>query len=171
MNIKETFAVINKMQADGIISRFALGGAVAANFYLEPVDTQDVDIFVVLTPAPGQLLASLSLVHNYLEQRGFPLNREGLPVIAGWPVQLLPADANPLTKEALEQSVEHNVGGVPIRVFTAEHLAAIAFAVGRPKDKRRLDQFREEKALDESRFSQILQRHRLYDRWLASEGH
>ena len=59
---------------------------------------------------------------------------------------------------------------MPVRVFTAEHLAAIAFKVGRPKDKRRLDQFREAKALKEPAFNDILERHGLLDRWLASKG-
>jgi hypothetical protein len=30
MNIKETIATINQMQADGIIERYAIGGAVQA---------------------------------------------------------------------------------------------------------------------------------------------
>ena len=35
MNIKEVIATINQMQADGIIDRYAIGGAVGATFYLE----------------------------------------------------------------------------------------------------------------------------------------
>jgi hypothetical protein len=45
MAIKDTIAVINQMQADGVIERYAIGGAVGATFYLEPVATLDVDIF------------------------------------------------------------------------------------------------------------------------------
>jgi hypothetical protein len=45
MNIKETIATINQMQADGVIERYAIGGAVGATFYLEPSATLDVDIF------------------------------------------------------------------------------------------------------------------------------
>jgi hypothetical protein len=39
-------AAINQMQADGSIQRYAIGGAVGATFYLEPVATLDVDVFV-----------------------------------------------------------------------------------------------------------------------------
>jgi hypothetical protein len=169
VNIKETIATINQMQADGVIAQYAVGGAVAASFYLEPADTKDVDVFVILNPATGRLLVSLDPIHRYLEARGFRLNSEGLAVISGWPVQFLPAD-KPLIKEALEQSVERDIDGVPVRVFTAEHLAAIAFDLGRPKDRRRLDQFREENVLKESQFSEILGRHGLLDRWLDSKG-
>ncbi len=34
------------MQADGIIGAYAIGGAVGATFYLEPVATLDLDVFV-----------------------------------------------------------------------------------------------------------------------------
>jgi len=48
MSLKKTFAVINQMQAAGVIGRYALGGAVGAAFYLEPVRTVDVDVFVAI---------------------------------------------------------------------------------------------------------------------------
>jgi hypothetical protein len=44
MAIKEVIAIINQMQADGVVERYAIGGAVGATFYLEPVATLDVDI-------------------------------------------------------------------------------------------------------------------------------
>lgn len=157
------------MQADGVIDSYAIGGAVAANFYLEATDTNDIDVFVVLNPAPGRLVVSLDEIHQYLEARGFRVNSDGHPVVCGWPVQFLPTE-QPLLKEALEQSVEQDIDGVPVRVFTAEHLAAIAFDLGRPKDRRRLDQFRDEQALNAPRLSDILKRHGLLDRWLALRG-
>src|SRR5436309_10229679 len=146
------------MQADGVIAQYAIGGAVAANLHIEPAETSDVDVFIVPNPLPGRSLVSLDSIYSYLEARGFQINTEGLPVIFGWPVQFLPTD-KPLLKEALEKSVERDIDGAPVHVFTAEHLAAIAFDLGRPKDKRRLDQFREEKALKASELSEILERH------------
>ena len=58
MDIKEVITVINQMQADGVVERYAVGGAVGATFYLEPVATLDVDIFVTFESAPGSLLVS-----------------------------------------------------------------------------------------------------------------
>lgn len=165
MNIKEAIITINQMQADGVIDQYAIGGAVAATFYLEPADTSDVDVFVHLDPLPGQSLVSLDPIHRYLEAQGYRLNAEGYPVIAGWPVQFLPVD-HPLLREALDQSIKRDVDGVPVRVFTAEHLAIIALSLGRPKDKLRLIQFLEARALDESILSAILERHNLLDRWI-----
>jgi hypothetical protein len=89
-------------------------------------------------------------------------------MIAGWPVQFLPP-TGPLVEEALAEAVEVGVDGVPARVFTAEHLAAIALQTGRAKDKARLLQFSEEGALDATRFQAILRRHDLVDAWAKFE--
>jgi hypothetical protein len=89
-------------------------------------------------------------------------------VIGGWPVQFLPADAL-LLEEALAQAVESDVEGTPARVFTAEHLAAIALQTGRAKDKARLLQFIETGALDSERFQAIIARHELVDAWKKFE--
>jgi hypothetical protein len=44
--MKATLTVINQMQTDGVIGKYAIGGAVGATFYLEPVATLDIDIFI-----------------------------------------------------------------------------------------------------------------------------
>ena len=163
MNIQAVLKTINQMQADGVIDRYAIGGAVGAAFYLEPVATLDVDVFVGLASPPGRLLVSLQPIFDYLKARGARSEGEGM-VIAGWPVQFLPA-GNPLVAEALDHSVARDVGRSLTRVFTAEHLAAIALQTGRAKDKARLLQFLEAGALDLPRFEAILARHNLTDRW------
>ena len=61
--------VINQMQADGVIEKYAIGGAVGATMYLEPAATLDVDIFAVLPAGSGGLL-SLAPIYEYLKARG-----------------------------------------------------------------------------------------------------
>lgn len=167
MSIREVIAVVNQMEADGVIDRYAIGGAVGATFYLEPVATLDVDVFVTFHPEPGQLLASPKPIFDYLAARGCAMKGEYV-VIAGWPVQFLPP-TGPLIEEALAEATQADVEGVPARVFRAEHLAAIALQTGRAKDKARLLQFIEEGALDEIRFQDIVQRHDLVDAWAKFE--
>jgi hypothetical protein len=163
VNIKETIQAINRMQADGIVERYAIGGAVGATFYLEPVATLDVDIFIDIRSEAGNLLVSPEPIFNYLKTRGGRMEGEYI-VIAGWPVQFLPA-TGPLIEEALAHAVERDVAGTVARVFTAEHLAAIALQTGRAKDKTRLLQFVEAGALDAGRFQDILSRHGLQGAW------
>jgi hypothetical protein len=89
-------------------------------------------------------------------------------VIAGWPVQFLPA-GDPLLQEALTAAMEKDVDGTPARVFTAEHIAAIAFETGRAKDKARVLQFLEAGVLDLERLREILRRHGLIGDWQQFE--
>jgi hypothetical protein len=167
MSIREVIGVLNQMEADAVIDRYAIGGAVGATFYLEPVATLDVDVFVAFRPEPGQLLAIPKPIFDYLVARGCSMKGEYV-MIAGWPVQFLPP-TGPLVDEALAEAREMDVEGVPVRVFRAEHLAAIALQTGRAKDKARLLQFIEEGALDEIRFQDIVQRHDLVDAWAKFE--
>ena len=138
--MKATLQVVNQMQSDGVISRYAIGGAIGATFYLEPTSTFDIDVFVALQNLPGRSL------------------------IEGWPVQFLPP-GDALDEEALAQAVQADADGVPVRVMTAEHLTAIALKVGRPKDKIRVAQFIESGILDENKLRQILERHGLLAKW------
>ncbi len=167
MSIREVIAMVNQMEADGIIDRYAIGGAVGATFYLEPVATLDVDIFVAFRSEPGQLIATPKPIIDYLTARGCSMKGEYV-VISGWPVQFLPP-TGPLVEEALAQATEVDVEGERARVFTAEHLAAIALQTGRAKDKARLLQFIEEGVLDSARFQDIARRHNLVDAWTKFE--
>lgn len=167
MDLKETFATINRMEAAGVLDRWAVGGATGATFFLEPLVTEDVDIFVHLKPAPGQFLVSLEPIYQFLRAEGAEQVGEYL-VLAGWPVQFLPP-TSPLVEEALEQAIETDAEGVRIRVFSAEHLAAIALETGRAKDKARVQQFIESESLDLGRLAEILSRHGLVARWRELE--
>ncbi len=161
MKIQEVIETINQMQADGVIERYAIGGAVGATFYLEPVATLDVDIFVALKHEPGRLIISPQPIFDYLKAHGAAMEG-GYVIIAGWPVQFLPP-TSPLVDEALLNAVSRDVGGHSAWVFTAEHLAAIALQVGRAKDKARLLQFIESGVLDRVKFEDIVARYRLID--------
>ena len=161
--IKDALAVINELQSARVIDRYAIGGAVGATFYLEPVATLDIDILVSVRTERGRVLSSKEPIHEYLTTRGARAEGEYL-VIADWPVQFLPA-AGSLLEEALAEAQEINVDGVPARAFTAEHLAAIALQTGRANGKARLLQFIEAGVLDDDRFTGVLTRHGLLERW------
>lgn len=167
MQIQEVIQTINQMQADGVIERYAIGGAVGATFYLEPVATLDVDIFITFKAEAGRLLVSPQPIFDYLKARGGTMEGEHI-VIAGWPVQFLPPNT-PLVEEALREAVTHDVAGIPARVFTAEHLAAIALQTGRAKDKARLLQFVESGTFAAARFQAILGCHGLVAAWQKFE--
>lgn len=167
MKIQEVIAMLNQMERDGVIERYAIGGAVGATFYLEPMSTVDVDVFVSFSTRPGSLLASPQPIFDYLKAKGATMEGEYI-VISGWPVQFLPA-SGPLLEEALNDAVETDVEGTPARVFTPEHLAAIALQTGRAKDKARLLALIEAGAFDAKRFQDIIVKHGLVEAWQKFE--
>lgn len=161
--MKETLATINRMQAEGVIDKYAIGGAVGATFYLEPASTLDIDIFVML-PGQGQsLLISLSPIYDYLGRHGYRPEGEHI-VIGSWPVQFL-LPSNSLETEALSEAIQVDAGGIPTRVMTAEHLVAIALQTGRSKDHTRIINFLEHEVLDQGKLDDILARHSLVTKW------
>ena len=151
------------MRDDGIISKYAVGGAMAATFYIEPVSTFDLDVFVALPQTPDNLLVSLAPLYQHLREAGFSEEKECV-IIKGVPVQFLPA-YNPLVEEALACAVEMDCGGTAAPVFTAEHLVAIAVQTGRGKDKMRVQAFIDSGILDQTKLSDILTRHGLEAKW------
>jgi len=161
--MKATLDVINQMQKEGIIGKYAIGGAVGATLYLEPVATLDIDIFISLKSPPGAALLTLSPIYDYLASRGHKIEKEYL-IIEGWPVQFLPP-GDALEEEALQQAVEVELEGTRTWVITAEHLAAIALKTGRAKDFARLLQFVEAGVLDADRLDVTLKRHGLLEKW------
>jgi hypothetical protein len=161
--VKDTLTVINQMQADGIISKYAIGGAIATTFYLEPTSTFDIDIFISFEDVPPGSLVSLAPIYDYLKSLGCRAEHEHV-VVGGWPVQFLPAD-DTLTNEALLQALGTTFQGVKTWVMTAEHLMAIALRTGRGKDLIRIDQFLNSKVFDDGKLGQILARHGLLEKW------
>jgi hypothetical protein len=161
--MKDTLAMLNRMQADGVIGSYAIGGAVGATFYIAPAATLDVDIFVTLPGSSGSSLVSLTLIYEYLSARGCKVEGEHI-VVGEWPVQFLAA-GDALEREALEEAVEFDVEGVATRAMTAEHLVAIALKTGRPKDFNRILQFLGLGAVNRDKLRRMVEAHGLAARW------
>ena len=161
--MKDTLEMLNRMQADGIIGSYAIGGAVGATRYLEPAATLDVDIFVTLPTSSGSPLVILTPLYDYLIAHGCKAQGEHI-VIGDWPVQFL-APANALEQEALAEAINADVEGVPTRVMTAEHLVAVALNTGRAKDFTRILQFLEQEAVNRDMLNRILVKHGLAAKW------
>jgi hypothetical protein len=171
VSMRETLEVINRMEADGVIGRYAIGGAVAALYYIEIASTEDLDIFISFDDTPGTLksgLITLRPILDYLAERGYTeFYKEGIH-IEGWPVQFLPV-ANDLEAEALakarEVDMDTPLGSVPTRILLPQYLIANALRIARPKDFLRVAQFLDEDAIDFSALGDVLQRHGLVIAW------
>ena len=161
--MKTTLDLINRMQTDGVIDKYAIGGAVGVIFYLEAFYTEDLYVFVVLPTAPGSSLLSLSPIHEYLTEQGCKVDGERI-VIGDWPVQFLPPQGA-LEQEALDEAVKTDYEGIPTYVLSAEHLAAIALKTGRAKNYARIAMFLDQDAVNMEKLNSILFRHGLVHKW------
>ncbi|MGC3991946.1 MAG: hypothetical protein QM796_20100 [Chthoniobacteraceae bacterium] len=159
--MKDTLAEINELRATGLIGQWAIGGAMGATFYLEPISTFDLDVFVLFENAP--LILTLSPIYDFLKTRGHVADGEAI-MVHGWPVQFLPAESA-LLHEAVEEARTIDFEGVPARVMLAEHLMAIALQTARSKDFARLIAFVEGKVADRTKLNEILSRHHLLEAW------
>jgi hypothetical protein len=175
MGMKQTLDVVNAMEADAVIGRYAIAGAVAAYNYIEPTVTEDIDILISLdisSSASRSGLVTLGPILAYLKSRGYDQYRKEGLVIEGWPVQFLPI-ADDLDAEALAQAqdleivINAEAGAVKTRVLRPEHLIAISLRVGRPKDAIRIIQFLDAGAVNLERLCDVLARHKLTDMWSA----
>jgi hypothetical protein len=158
----KTLQVLNDLVRDGVLSRYAIGGAIGVTFYTEPIVSFDLDVFVVLPQTGGGLL-TLEPLYGALRKRGYRVKDECVD-IEGVPVQFLPA-YNALLEEALAEARETRYETTPTRVLRAEHLLAIALQTGRDKDRERVRLLREQARLDQKYLNGVLARHKLEDKW------
>ena len=156
--------VLNSLVEDHVISRYAIGGAMAAVFHVEPISTFDLDIFIAFAPEPSGLL-SLAPLYEALARKGYHPSGPYVE-IDGVPVQFLPA-YNSLVEEALADALDVSYGATPTRVLRAEHLIAIALQTGRPKDRIRVQMLAAKEDLDFALLEGILTRHGLKGIWDA----
>lgn len=156
----KAFTILNEMTRAGLIRAYAVGGAVAAMYYFEPILTYDLDIFFIPAREGIDVLAPL---YAYLKDKGYGPDKEHI-LIGGIPVQLIPVYNN-LVREAVENARETEYKGVSVRILAAEYLIAISLQTNRPKDRERLAIFLEESRIDHPRLEGILKAHGLYEKF------
>jgi hypothetical protein len=154
--LADVFRAANGLAAAGLIEDWALGGALAAIYYVEPFTTYDADIFFI--PKDKGLTAGIPAIYAHLQRQGWQVEREHL-LICEFPVQFLAAGE--LTREAVHEAEKINYEGVPAKVFRAEHIIAIAASVGRAKDKARIEQLLQQASPDKTYLADVLRRHKL----------
>jgi hypothetical protein len=146
----------NALVSAGLIEDYALGGALAAIYYVEPFTTYDADIFFVSNDET--LSAGIPAIYAHLQSKGWRVEREHL-LVNDFPVQFLGASG--LTEEAVRHANRIEYEGVPAKVFRSEYIIAIAASVGRHKDLARIDQMLEQAEIDRTLLDDILARHNL----------
>ena len=137
--MQDALNALNTITEQGVISGYAIGGAVAAFYYIEASFTEDIDAFAFLAPQEGSSLISLTPIYKALVALGGKVEDEHVR-FGHWKLQILPPKDD-LVSEAILNATNVKFGAVPVRIFTPEYLCAVALAVGRPKDYIRINEF------------------------------
>jgi hypothetical protein len=156
--MEKAIQIITQAQSNSLFSSYAIGGGIAALFYIEPVTTFDLDIFIIL-PEPSGRIISLSPLYSWLEKRGYQPSKEQI-IIEGIAVQFIPV-YNDLVKDGVLHAVEKKYGATTARVLRPEYLIAIMVQTFRPKDKDRIIKFLSESSLDFPLLDSVLITHNL----------
>ena len=156
--MEKTLEVINLLKDEGIINDYAICGAVATIFYIEPVTTYDLDIFVTLKGEKKSIL-SLSSIYEWFKEKRYGFDKEHI-VIEGVPVLFIPV-YNELIEDAVSESVEKKYGNTITKVISPEYLISIMLQTNRAKDKERVLRFIKEFEIDNDKLLVILKKHNL----------
>jgi hypothetical protein len=161
--MEKVIELLNRMQADGVLQNFAIGGGIAAIYYLEPYLTDDIDVFISPVSVGESGLISFAKIYSYLGKLGYGTEREYIRV-EDWLVQFLPA-SHSVQKEAVMEGRTVVFGQTNTVIFSAEYLAAELLRSGRRKDLSRVESLVESEQMDMEIFLDIVRRHGLTEKW------
>jgi hypothetical protein len=159
--MKQVAELLNQMMAAGVVSRYAIFGAVAQMRYTDAVATIDADVLVALAGSEG--VGLLGPIYDFCRERGYFPEGEAIRV-GNWPVQFIPI-YDSLTREALDEAQTDQVADQPLLVVGPDHLAAIALNTGRAKDFARVLALLESGAATPAGTAGICARHGLLPKW------
>jgi hypothetical protein len=163
VSISKVISELNRLVADGLVAKYAIGGAVAAQAYIETSSTEDIDAFVIVAGDEARSLAPLGPIWSDLVGNGAKQDGQYL-VIGDWPLQLLINDEQ-LYVEAIEGARPVDFDGQTAYVMSPEHLAAIALKTGRSKDYQRVAEFISQGSTTVEQVTELVGRFDLHDAW------
>jgi len=154
----------NQLKKLGIIGEYAIGGGIASLFYIEPMFTQDVDIFITVKQK-GELV-NLSPIYEYIKSKGYKWQGDHI-MVSGYLVQILVGGE--LESEAVVNAKIKPLNKVTsCRVMPPEYLIAIAVKLGRSRDIYRAIQLTDKS--DPSKLREVLAKYDLLNRFKKLTG-
>ena len=120
---------LNRLKETGVIKDYAIGGAHAVAYYLEPVKTLDFDIFIF-----AESDQDFSIFRTYIKKAGFRVRGTHV-IIDDTPIHFLPGSLHPFINEAVRRAKRIRVRSIPTKVLTAEYLIVSLLMAFRLKDK------------------------------------
>ena len=120
---------LNRLKKTGVMKDYAIGGAHAVAYYLEPVKTLDLDIFVF-----AESDQDFHIFRTYIKKAGFKMRGTHV-IIDDMPVHFLPGSLHPFINEAVRKGKRIRVNNIPTKILTVEYLIISLLMAFRLKDK------------------------------------
>jgi len=156
--MKKTLQVLNELKEKKLIKDYAIGGGIGAIFYIEPVLTYDLDVFILL---PSRLkkrnLIILSPIFDFLKKKNYQWKGEHV-IIEGLPVQFIPS--NGLETEAIKDAKKINYQGVKTKIIRPEYLITLFLKAGRRKDKEEVRMLLEQAKINREKLKRVLEKYK-----------
>ncbi len=147
---EEVIKRLNRLKERRVLKDYAIGGAHALAYYLEPVKTIDLDIFVLIESDQD-----FYNFRSYLQNAGFKF--KGTQVIMdGLPVHFLPGSLHPFINEAVKKAKRIRVRGIPTKILNVEYLIISLLMAFRLKDKMVIPDLLE--LVDMKRLNELIER-------------
>ena len=126
---EKVIARLNRLKKTGVVRDYAIGGAHAVAYYLEPVKTLDLDIFLFIESDED-----FYIFRTYIKKTGLKIRGTHV-IIDDIPVHFLPGSLHPFINEAVRKAKRIKVSNIPTKVLTAEYLIVSLLMAFRLKDK------------------------------------
>jgi hypothetical protein len=127
--LEKTLKELNRLKREGLIRDYAIGGGYAVNYYLEPILTYDLDIYVLMDEDD-----EFYDLYDYFKKARYKIENVYI-IIGNMPVQFLPSFIHPIIDEAVRKAKRIRFKGISTKVLTVEYLIATLLRAFRPKDK------------------------------------
>ncbi len=160
--MKKVAELLNRMVEEGVITDYAVFGAVAQMRYTESVATMDAGILVSI-PSDDDLVV-ITPIYDFCASLGYLPEGDAIRV-GVWPVQFIPS-FNQLTKDAMIHAEYTEIDSIGIRVVQADYLAVIALSVGRNKDFLRILSLLESDSVTVEAVSILAEKYSFHEEWL-----
>lgn len=136
MGFIEAIQEMNRLKQRRVIKDYAVFGAVAATFYMEPIFTEDIDVIVLVN-------SDEEYIETFRRAGEFAQGMEGMHYIFGdVPVQLFPTTVKPVYRDALENALNKRIENTKVKVVGPEHLILLYLESFRPRDHFRIQHLR-----------------------------
>lgn len=166
-SIYKIFRLLEQMEKEGILSRWAIGGSIGVMFYTEPYLTKDVDVFVYVEPTKTGLI-DMNFIYDWLKAKGYSEFEKQFIVIEGWLVDFLPTKEG-LIDEAVLKCSAFEVDKIKVNVIKPEYLIAIALETGRKQDYAKIEKMLQQNGINKRKLVRILKKFNLYGKWEVYE--